>query len=146
MIPVAAGTGGTGPHVGRTGELGPAGAPAAPCGRRTGARWGVTPLTPPGLRAPAALVLASRAPAGTPPEAVVALVLALAVPVVGPVLGVVLGRSARRRCEAEGLPGRELALSAEVVGWVLLGVLALGVLVVGALVVLPLAWLAASGP
>ena len=105
----------------------------------------MAPLSPLALRAPAAALLASRAPAGTPPEAVVALVLVFAVPVVGPVLGVVLGRSARRRCDAEGLPGRELALTAEVVGWVLLGVLALGVLLVGALVVLPLAWLAGAG-
>lgn len=101
--------------------------------------------SPLALRAPAALVLASRAPAGTPPEAVAALVLVLALPVLGPVLGVVLGRSARRRCEAEGLPGRELALAAEVLGWSFLGVLALGALVVGALVVLPLAWLAGLG-
>jgi len=104
----------------------------------------VPPLSPLALRAPAAALLASRAPAGTPPEAVVALVLVLAVPVVGPVLGVVLGRSARRRCDAEHLPGRELALAAEVLGWALLGVLALGAVVVGTLVALPLAWLAAG--
>lgn len=102
------------------------------------------PLSPLALRAPAAALLASRAPAGTPPEAVAALALALAVPVVGPVVAVVLGRSARRRCDAEGLPGRELALAAEVVGWALLGVLALGTLVLGLLLVLPLAWLAAA--
>jgi len=105
----------------------------------------VPPLSPLALRAPAAALLASRAPAGTPPEAVLALVLALAVPVAGPVAGVVLGRSARRRCDAEGLPGRELALAAEVVGWSLLGVLALGALVVGLLVAVPLAWLAGAG-
>ncbi|WP_299035167.1 hypothetical protein [uncultured Pseudokineococcus sp.] len=102
----------------------------------------MTPLSPLVLRAPAAALLASRAPAGTPPEAVAAIVLVLAVPVVGPVLGVVLGRSARRRCDAEGLPGREVAITAEVLGWTLLGVLALGAVVVGALVLLPLAYLA----
>lgn len=96
------------------------------------------------MRAPVAALLASRAPAGTPPEAVVAFVLALSVPVVGPVLGVVLGRSARRRCDAEHLPGRELAVAAEVVGWTLLGVLVLGVVAVVLLVALPLAWLAAG--
>ncbi|WP_298803802.1 hypothetical protein [uncultured Pseudokineococcus sp.] len=103
------------------------------------------PVSPLALRAPVAALLASRAPAGTPPEAVAALVLALAVPVVGPVLGVVLGRSARRRCDAEHLPGREVALAAEIVGWSLLGVLALGVLVVAMLVVVPLVWLAGAG-
>ncbi|MEJ5915392.1 hypothetical protein [Pseudokineococcus sp. 1T1Z-3] len=90
------------------------------------------------LRAPVVALVASRAPAGTPPEAFVALTLALALPVAGPVVGVVLGRRTRRRCEAAGLPGREVALAAEVVGWVLLGVLALGVVLVAALVAVPL--------
>ncbi|MEJ5945653.1 DUF4190 domain-containing protein [Pseudokineococcus basanitobsidens] len=103
---------------------------------------GARPL--PLLRGSAAALLVSRAPTGTPPEALVALVLAVALPVVGPAVGVVLGRRARRRCDAEGLPGREVAVAAEVVGWVLLAVLALGVALVATLVVVPLVWLAAA--